>query len=84
MGSALFGSTAQFSNVLEFGHFTPQNQNSRLTAPAHTALIYVTFRMALMMLSICIFPYSRRSRLCHLALTFDGAAASLFRLGVHN
>jgi len=28
MGSVLFGSTAQFCNVLEFGHFTPQNQNT--------------------------------------------------------
>jgi len=24
MGSVLFGSTAQFCNVLEFGHFTPK------------------------------------------------------------
>ena len=35
MGSALFGSTAQFSNVLEFGDFTPNHRRNG------SALIYV-------------------------------------------
>ena len=60
MGSALFGSTAQFSDVLEFGHFTaartktPQADSTcaanfashnRRHENRSAALIYIKFRM---------------------------------------
>ncbi len=47
MGSALCGSTAQFSNVLEFGHFTPENLTTARNGSV--SLIYVKLLMAMLL-----------------------------------